>query len=238
MPTDAEVSKFYEENKSRLNGDLATLRSGIATYLQELQQEKLEKELADRLRAGARTQILLKEPAAPFFNVTGGKGVSRGDVNAPVKVIEFTDYQCSACGAMYPVIEEVLKSYGNRVYFEIRNFPLTPLHPYAFRAAQAAAAANAQGKFWEYIDFLFKNQNSLDDESLKKYATQAGLDRKRFDADLDSGQFDASIRRDIEDGEMFGIEATPTIFINGSMLMTLGAGQFARGNRKGICAQR
>lgn len=234
VPTDAEVSKFYEENKGRLNGDLASLRNQIANYLQGQQQEKLEKELADRLRAGNKTQILLKEPAAPFFNVTAGKGVSRGDVNAPVKVIEFTDFQCSACGAMYPVLEEVLKSYGNRVYFEIRNFPLTSLHANAFRAAQAAAAANAQGKFWEYIDFLFKHQNSLDDESLKKYATQAGLDRKRFDADLNSGQFDANIRRDVEDGEMFGIESTPTIYINGTMLMTLGPDSLREAIEKGL----
>jgi protein-disulfide isomerase len=233
-PTDAEISKFFEENKSRLNGDLAKLRSEIANYLQGQQQDKLEKDLADRLRTGARVQIFLKEPVTPLFNVSAGKGVSRGDVNAPVKVIEFTDFQCSACGGMYPVIEEVLKSYGNRVYFEVRNFPLTSLHVNAYRAAQAAAAANAQGKFWEYIDFLFKNQNALDDESLKKYATQAGLDRKRFDADLDSGRFDANIRRDIEEGETFGIEGTPTVFINGTMLMTLGSDNLREAIEKGL----
>jgi predicted DsbA family dithiol-disulfide isomerase len=233
-PTDAEVAKFYEENKGRLNGDLAMLRGEIANYLQGQQQEKLEKDLADRLRAGARIQIFLKEPAAPLFNVSAGKGVSRGDVNAPVRIIEFTDFQCSACGAMYPVIEDVLKTYGNRVYLEVRNFPLTSLHVNAFRAAQAAAAANAQGKFWEYIDFLFKNQSALDDQSLKKYATQAGLDRKRFDADLDSGRFDANIRRDIEEGETYGIEGTPTIFINGAMLLTLGSDSLREAIEKGF----
>jgi protein-disulfide isomerase len=135
-----------------------------------------------------------------------------------VRIVEFTDFQCSACGAMYPVVEEVLKSYGNRVYFEIRNFPLTSVHENAFAAAQAAAAANAQGKVWPYIDLLFKNQTSLDAESLKKFATQVGLDRARFDADFGSGKFEGDIRRDIEEGETYGIEATPTIFINGVML--------------------
>ncbi|HKP36315.1 MAG TPA: thioredoxin domain-containing protein [Pyrinomonadaceae bacterium] len=222
-PTEAEVAKFYEENKARLSGDLNSLKAQIAGYLQSQQQEKLERDLATRLRAGAKIQILLKEPAPPFFNLTAGKGVSRGDVNAPVKIIEFTDFQCSACGAMYPVLEDAVKSFGNRVYFEVRNFPLSSIHPNAMRAAQAAAAANAQGKFWQYIDFLFKNQNALDDASLKKYATQAGLDRQRFDADLDSGRFDAAIRRDIEEGESYGIEGTPTIYINGVVLTTLGA---------------
>lgn len=220
-PTDAEVAKFYEENKSRISGDLASTRAAIAQYLQEQQQQKLEQDLATRLRAGAKLQIFLKEPSPPVFNVAVGRGVARGDTSAPVKIVEFTDFQCSACGAMYPVIEEVLKSYGNRVYFEVRNFPLRSIHENAFAAAQAAAAANAQGKFWPYIDLLFKNQKSLDTESLKKFATQAGLDRARFDADLASGKFAADIRRDIEEGEMYGIESTPTVFINGVILTTL-----------------
>ena len=223
QPTDAEVTKFYEENKSRINGDLASTRIAIAEYLQQQQQQKLEADLATRLRTGAKVQILLQEPAAPLFNVTVGKGYGRGDINSAVKIVEFTDFQCSACGAMYPVIEEVLKSYGTRVYFEIRNFPLTSLHANAFIAAEAAAAANAQGKVWPYIDFLFKNQSSLDPDSLKKYATQVGLDRKRFDVDFESGKFDADIRRDIEEGETYGIEGTPSIYINGVMLTTLSA---------------
>ena len=222
-PTDAEITKFYEENKARINGDLASTRNTISEYLQQQQQQKLEADLATRLRAGAKVQILLQEPAAPVFNVPVGKGYARGDINSAVKIVEFTDFQCSACGAMYPVIEEVLKSYGTRVYFEIRNFPLTSLHANAFIAAEAAAAANAQGKLWPYIDFLFKNQSSLDRDSLKKYATQVGLDRKRFDVDFESGKFDADIRRDIEEGETYGIEGTPTIFVNGMMLTTLSA---------------
>jgi protein-disulfide isomerase len=119
---------------------------------------------------------------------------------------------------MYPIVEDVLKSYGTRVRFVIRNFPLTQAHPNAFRAAQAAEAAKAQGKFWEYIDIMFKNQTALDVDSLKKYATQVGLDRKRFDAELDSGKYEPVLRRDIEDGEVYGVEATPTFFINGITL--------------------
>lgn len=222
-PTDAEISRFYEENKARITGDLASTRNAIAEYLQQQQQQKLEQELATRLRAGARVQILLREPVPPVFDVAVGKGYGRGDINAAVKIVEFTDFQCSACGSMYPVLEEVLNPYGNRVYFEIRNFPLTSIHANALQAAQAAAAANAQGKFWPYIDFLFKNQTALDTDSLKKYATQVALDRKRFDADLESGKFNADILRDLEEGEMYGIESTPTIFINGVMLTKLSA---------------
>lgn len=217
-PTEAEIAKFYDENKTRMNGDLASTRVGIATYLEQQQQEKLETALAERLRGGAKIQVLLKEPAAPVMNVGVSNGPSRGDAKAPVTVVEFTDFQCSACGGMYPLIEEVVKSYGNRIHFVIRDFPLTSVHENAFKAAEAAAAAHAQGKFWEYTDLLFKNQSALDVESLKKYATQVGLDRKRFDAELESGAYADEIRRDIEDGEMLGIDQTPTIYVNGVML--------------------
>ncbi len=223
QPTEAEIAKFYAENKERINGDLASTRTGISTYLQQQQQEQLEKELADRLRAGAKLLMLLKEPAPPAMIVAVGNGAVRGDPNAAVTVIEFTDFQCSACGAMYPVIEDVLKPYGNRVRFVIRNFPLTRAHENAMRAAQAAEAAKAQGKFWEYIDLLFKNQTALDAESLKKYATQVGMDRKRFDAEFESAKYDADIRRDIEEGEVYGIEATPTVYINGVALTEFSA---------------
>jgi protein-disulfide isomerase len=222
-PSEAEVVNFYNENKARIKGDLASARAEIANYLQQQQEEKLETALSARLRVGAKVQMLLSEPARPVLNVSAGNAPARGDINATVTIIEFTDFQCSACGAMYPVMEDVLKSYGSRVRFVIRDFPLTMAHPNAFRAAQAASAANAQGKFWEYIDILFKNQSTLDADSLKKYATQIGLDRKRFDLEFESGKYDADIRRDIEDGEMYGIEGTPTIFINGVMLTELGA---------------
>jgi protein-disulfide isomerase len=221
-PTEAEVVNFYNENKARITGDLAAARPAIADYLQQQQQEKLETALSERLRAGAKVQMLLPEPVPPAINVSASNGPARGDANAAVTVIEFTDFQCSACGAMYPIVEDILKSYGNRVRFVIRDFPLTTLHPNAFRAAQAASAANAQGKFWEYIDILFRNQSTLDSDSLKKYAAQIGLDRKRFDPELESGKYDADIRRDIEDGEMYGVEGTPTFFINGVMLTELG----------------
>ncbi|HEX3231066.1 MAG TPA: thioredoxin domain-containing protein [Pyrinomonadaceae bacterium] len=217
-PTEAEVAKFYEDNKARIKGDLAEARTAIASYLQDEQQAKLEVALAEKLRAAGKVQVLLKEPEAPVMNVNLASGASRGDVNAAVTIVEFTDFQCSACGGMYPIVEEVLKSYGNRVHFVIRNFPLTSVHPNAFNAAQAAEAAKAQGKFWEYIDILFKNQTTLETESLKKYATQVGLDRKRFDTEFDSGKYEPTVRKDMEEGEGYGIDSTPTFFINGVIL--------------------
>ena len=217
-PTDAEIAKFYDQNKANIKGDLAGAKLQIANYLQQQQQEELEVALANKLRTSGNLKLFLREPEAPVMNVGLGSGASRGDVNSPVTVVEFTDFQCSACGGMYPIVEDVLKSYGPRVHFVMRNFPLTTIHVNAYNAALAAEAAKAQGKFWEYIDLLFKNQTTLDRDSLKKYATQVGLDRKQFDADFDSSKYEPILRRDIEEGEGFGIESTPTFFINGVML--------------------
>src|SRR5688500_19413684 len=115
---------------------------------------------------------------------------------------------------MAPVLDEVIKSYGNKVRLVVRDFPL-PMHPDSRKAAEAANAANAQGKFFEYTALLFKRQKALDTPSLKKYASELGLDRAGFDAALDSGKYAVEVKHDIDEGEIYGVGSTPTIFVNG-----------------------
>jgi protein-disulfide isomerase len=219
-PTEAEVAKFYDENKARINGSLTDVRNQIATYLQERERNRLEDDLSARLRKNADIRWLITEPPQPIQNISVDDDPARGPANAPVTIVEFTDFQCPACAAMHPVIEEVLKSYGDKVRFVVRDFPLNR-HQHARKAAEAANAANAQGKFFEYAALLFKRQQALDVPSLKKYASELGLDRARFDAALDRGTYAAEVKRDIQDGEMYGVNVTPTIFVNGVQLRTL-----------------
>jgi protein-disulfide isomerase len=221
-PTEEEVAKFYNENKARISGDLNTVRNQLASYLQDQSRQKLEKELSARLRKSADIRWLITEPAQPVQNISADDDPARGDANAPVTIVEFTDFQCPACAAMHPVLEEILKSYGNKVRFVVRDFPLSQ-HEYARKAAEAANAANAQGKYFEYVTLLFKNQKALDVPALKKYASELGLNRARFDADLDRDVYAAEVKKDVEDGEMYGIGSTPTIFVNGIQLRTLSA---------------
>jgi protein-disulfide isomerase len=221
-PTEEEIAKFYSENKARISGDLDSVRNQVATYLQNESRQRLEKDLSARLRKGADVRWLITEPAQPVQNISVDDDPARGEVSAPVTVVEFTDFQCPACAAMQPVLEEVLKSYGNKIRFVVRDFPLNQ-HENARKAAEAANAANAQGKFFEYIAVLFKNQKALDVPSLKKYATEVGLNRAQFDAALDRGIYAAEVKKDIEDGEMYGVGSTPTIFINGIQLRVLSA---------------
>jgi protein-disulfide isomerase len=221
-PTEAEVAKFYSENKTRIAGDLNAVRNQLANYLRDQQRQQLERAMSEKLRKGADVRLLFSEPQQPRQLISVDDDPSRGQAAAPVTVVEFTDFQCPACAAMHPVLEEVLKTYGNKVRFVVRDFPLS-MHANARKAAQAANAAHAQGNFFEYASLLFKRQSALDVPSLKKYATELGLDRRRFDAELDSETYAAEVRHDIEEGEMYGINSTPTIFVNGLMLRSLSA---------------
>jgi protein-disulfide isomerase len=219
-PTEPQIAKFYEDNKSGLKAELSTIRNQIASYLQEQDRQRLEQELSDRLRKGANIRLLISEPEVPVQVISVDDDPSRGVANAPVTIVEFTDFQCPACAGMNPVLEEALKLYGNKVRLVVRDFPLS-MHANALKAAEAANAAHAQGKFFEYAALLFKRQDALDVASLKKYATELGLDRARFDAALDSGKYAEEIRHDMNEGQLYGIGSTPTIFVNGKMLKVL-----------------
>lgn len=216
-PTDAEIDKFYADNKARIKEELSAIRPQVAIYLQEQDRQRLEKELSDRLRKGADIRLLVSEPEPPVQAISVDDDPSRGDATAPVTIVEFTDFQCPACASMHPIIDDVVKVYGNKVRLVLRDFPLN-MHPQARKAAEAANAAYAQGKFFEYVALLFKRQNALDVPSLKKYATEIGLDRARFDSELDSAKYAAEVKHDMNDADIYGVDSTPTIFINGVML--------------------
>lgn len=216
-PTEAEIAKFYADNKSKIPTPLAEVSNQIASYLQEQDRRRLEDALSARLRTGADIRLLISEPALPVQSISVDDDPVRGDANAPVTIVEFTDFQCSSCAAMQPILDEVLKSYGNKVKLVVRDFPL-PMHADARKAAEAANAAHAQGKFFEYIALLFKRQKALDVASLKKYASELGLDRARFDVALDAGKYAAEIKHDIDDGEIYGVDSTPAVFVNGIAL--------------------
>jgi predicted DsbA family dithiol-disulfide isomerase len=193
----------------------------------EEERARLENDLAKRLYQKYNAKILLKEPIPFRRNVAILPfNPSRGNATAPVTVVMFSDFQCSACAGAHPVLQKVLAEYKDKIRFVVRNFPLTSIHDNAYNAALAAAAAHAQGKFFEYTEILYQNQDKLDPASLKKYASDLGLNRQQFDADFDGKKFEANIKKDIEDGNAYGISGTPTIYINGVMVNNLSAEAF------------
>lgn len=140
-----------------------------------------------------------------------------GDVNAPITIVEFTDFQCPFCSRGNTTIHELIEKNPGKIRLAFRHYPLS-FHDKAKLAHQAAEAAKMQGKFWEYYDKLFANQNKLDRDSLIGFAKELGLDETKFVADMDSAAVVKIVEDDIKAGSDAGVQGTPHFIINGSAL--------------------
>lgn len=212
--TEEQARAFFEQNKERVSGDFAQTKDSIIRYLEQIEVRVAERAFIEKLRAASSIQIFLVAPESPIFSISTSDQPSLGKAEAPVTVIVFTDFQCPSCAAIHPALERLVKEYGDKVRLVARDFPLSR-HVEAFKAAEAAEAAREQGKYWEYAQLLMRNQSALSVDKLKEYASELGLDRPRFDSALESGKFTETVQRDIEEGMRIGVEATPTVFING-----------------------
>lgn len=212
-PTDAEVQDFYEKNKDRMppGSTLEQLKPQISAFLESQGQQKAVRDVIANLRKQHHVKISLPQKRK---DLTGVAGVTRGEANAPVSLVEFSDFQCPFCGRAYATVEEILKNYPGKVKLTFVQFPL-PMHPNAQKAAEASLCANDQGKFWQLYDVMFKNQTALEVPKLKDYAKQVGLDVAKFEACLDSGTKAADVKKDQAMGEKLGVQSTPTFFVNG-----------------------
>jgi protein-disulfide isomerase len=135
----------------------------------------------------------------------------------PVTVIEFSDFECPACGHAEPLVQSLRRRYGDRLNLVWKNLPLD-FHPHAHLAAEAALAAGAQGHFWEMHDRLFAHQRELDRASLEADAAALHLDLPRFRRALDTHQFAAAVDADAALAGRLGVNATPTFFVDGQRL--------------------
>jgi len=166
----------------------------------------------------------LAQPVAEVPPDPSDESHARGSVDAPVTLIEFSDFECGHCAAFHTSLEDVLPRFGQTVRVIFRHFPLDPacnpsvsalLHPRACLAAIAAECAAEQRKFWQYQDLLFDNQQQLERQFLIAYASRLGLDVPRFTACLASPEARARVEHDAKVGAQLGIDSTPTMFLNG-----------------------
>lgn len=153
--------------------------------------------------------------------------------SAKVTVVEFADFQCPACGAVFPTVKKIENEYSGRVSFVFRHFPL-PQHKNGMPASLAAEAAGEQGKFWEMHDKLFVGQDKWSEsgsavDDFVSYASDLGLDIDKFKAALENKSFTSKIKRDQDDGYALGVNSTPTFFINGEKVTgALGYDEFKK----------
>lgn len=151
----------------------------------------------------------------PFYPEINSPRPVLGSKGAQVSLEEFSDFQCPACKTAEGLVQDIVKTFGDRIQLTYRHYPLISVHQYAFVAAQASECANDQGKFWEFHDVMFDKQPALKKEDLKNYATQLGLKVDDFTACLDSRAKVKTVRDDMSEGDKRGVNATPTFFLNG-----------------------
>ena len=216
--TDADIVTFFEQNQGQMQGrPLADVGPAIRKYLDDQQRSSAQQAIiADLRKAGPPIRLLLDAPRTEVK--IGADDASEGPANAPVTIIEFSDFQCPFCQRVMPTLKQVRQKYGDKVRIVWKDFPLTSIHPQAFKAAEAGNCAREQGKFWEYHDRLFTNQQALQPEFLKKYAADAGLDAAKFNACLDTAKYSDRVQEQMGIGTGLGVASTPALFINGRLI--------------------
>ena len=157
------------------------------------------------------------EKTSPLQAIDPSVDHVRGPDDTPL-IVEYGDYECPYSRQAFREIERVERRLEGGVRFVFRHFPLTEIHPHAMAAAAAAEAASSQDRFWEMHELLFHRQDALEDEDLRRYARDLGLELGRFDKDRTSEAVLARIRRDVKSGADSGeVQGTPTLFVNGSV---------------------
>ena len=216
--TDADIAAFHGENATQMQGrGLPEMRPLIREFLEGGRRTTaLAALVADLRKSGPAVRVFFDAPRQQV--AVGSDDPSRGSADAPVTIVAFSDFQCPFCQRVAPTLKRVRDAYGDRVRIVWKDFPLTSIHPQAFKAAEAAQCAREQGKFWEYHDRLFGNQQALQVESLKKYAADAGLDAAKFGSCLDTARYAERVQAQMGVGAALGVNSTPAVFINGRLL--------------------
>ena len=188
--------------------------------------EAIKKQLGEIQKQLAQRQAP-PEPAGPV-TMTVGDGPALGNADAPITIVEFSDYQCPFCKRHFTNTLSVLKTNyidKDKVRYVFRDFPLDSIHPYARKAAEAAHCAGDQGKFWDMHDVMFNNQGELMQDNLKGFAHDLKLEVEAFNACLDSGKYAKTVEADVAAGFAAGVTGTPKFFIgkakpDGTMVAT------------------
>lgn len=196
-----QVNKYIEEYMAKNGTDIV---------------EKALDEIIKKRRQGSEPSLEDKMKDRVEVSLEGAP--VKGAKDAPVTIVEFSDFECPFCSRVLPTVDKVMKDYEGKVKIAFRQNPL-PFHQTAKPSAKAAMAAQAQGKFWEYHDILFKNQRDQTDENFVKWAKQLGLNVEKFKKDMKNPEFDKRIEADQNFARQNGAGGTPAFFINGVRLV-------------------
>ena len=212
--TDEEVERIYERNREAIGGrTLEEVRPEIQAAIERQRPTQALQQFMAELRREADDVVLSLEPPRQHVEVLPDDP-ARGPVDAPIVLVEFSDFQCPFCQRATGTLVELIERYEDQIRFVYKDYPL-PSHPDAFKAAEAGNCAHEQGMFWEFHDKMFVSQDALDVPSLTGYASELGLDATAFSSCLAEGRYTQRVQQDIQIGQRYGVSSTPTVFING-----------------------
>lgn len=207
------------------------LKTAIRVRIANQNQMKAEREYMTNLHNQFHVEAYFEEPDPPVYDISIEGFPTQGSPEAPVTIVEFSDFECSYCSQLSVVMNQLLTAFENKLKIVFRHFPL-PHHRHAQKAHEAAECARAQGKFWEYRDLLFENFDKLKKEDLIAYAQKLDLDLEKFKQDLDSGKFADRVHQDIREGRRFGVNSTPSIFVNSKPIKLRSRDHFSELSRR------
>jgi len=217
-PSDAEMQALYDQAKAA-GQQLPPFDQVKPDIVRFLKQQKMQGELQayyDQLKKDAKVEVLLP-PYLPPKKEVEAKGPAKGPKDAPVTIVEFSDFQCPYCIQAEKTVADLLAAYPGKIRLVYRDFPL-PIHSLAPKAAEASQCADDQGKYWEMHDKLFSVAGKLEVGDLKKYARDVGLDGGKFDTCLDGGEKAKVVEEHHKAGEGLGVSGTPAFFVNGRLI--------------------
>lgn len=206
-----EVDEFLQARVKDLSKIPDKMREQVkgVIYLQKLVAEYTRKK---------PVELYIRRPRAKAMAFNLDNAPSWGNKNAPVTVVEFSDFQCPYCSlANTNIVEKLKKQYGKRkIRLVFKHFPIRNIHPLAQRASEASMCVHGQNKdkFWAYKNMLFENQRELGDDKLKEYAKKVGVNADKFEKCLNSGKFKSVVDAHLKEGERLGVSSTPTFFVN------------------------
>jgi protein-disulfide isomerase len=220
-PAESILQAVYEQTKAtgRPLPPFSEVKAEIAAFVKGQTAQEVRQKYIAGLHAGAKVESLLPPLLLPKVAFKAD-GPSRGDVGAPVTIVEFSDYECGFCSQAEEVVRRVLAEYRGKVRLVHQAYPLEG-HPRAPKAAEAALCAGEQGRYWEMHDALFAGQGALGIDDLKGRARALQLDPTRFDACLESGRMAPVVEASRKLGDGIGVSATPAFFVNGRPLSGL-----------------
>jgi protein-disulfide isomerase len=214
--SEQEIETYYAGHRNQFgNQPEPAARAQIRTTLQNEKLAGARQAFIRSLRTRSAVKILLRPPVVYRAAVNMAGARTLGPSNAPVTIVEFSDYHCPFCKRAEETVAQILAQYGDRVQLVFKDFPIDQLHPQSGKAHEAARCAADQGKFWEYHKLLFAGTPQTTADQLRGVAQRAGMDLSRFEPCLMQGTHKAAVRQDVDEGAKLGVAATPTFFING-----------------------